>query len=242
MELALSDLTDLFQDNHILVLTVMHRNEISTHRIFSFFHISGKVTPTWPSYAPLSYCLMFIKYWCISEVLKKQDKTETVRSLGARASEVLECSSILTGREHYKLKRSLVTASQASPLNTSAAGQSEGATDSDSGGNWNRWGWSSVSMYISSSRADLLRHDPNFFQPRQSSSTNSCLCLFLSVCLSACFFLSQLFSMFQSPNLYLNLATLSAAMRCQDQIYPYHQSHFFKNMGQQMAGPDCSNG
>ena len=45
-------------------------------------------------------CLMFIKYWCISEVLKKQDKTETARSLRARASEVLECSSILTGGEH----------------------------------------------------------------------------------------------------------------------------------------------
>ena len=43
---------------------------------------------------------MLIKYWCISEVLKKQDKTETARSLRARASEVLECSSILTGGEH----------------------------------------------------------------------------------------------------------------------------------------------
>ena len=182
-------------------------------------------------------CLMFIKYWCISEVLKKQDKTETARSLRARASEVLECSSILTGGEHYKLKRSQVTASQASPLNTSAAGQPEGATDSDSGDNRNLWGLSSVKMYISSSKADFLRHDPTFF-----SRGKAALQIAVYVCLSACFFLSQLFTMFQSPNLYLNLATLSATMRCQDQIYLYHQSHSFENMGQQMAGPDCSNG
>ena len=131
--------------SYLSLTSYAQRNEISTHRIFSFFSHFGQSYPYMTKLCPVVVpCLMFIKYSCISEGLKKQDKTETARSLRARASEVLECSSILTGGEHYKLKRSQVTTSQASPPNTSAAGQSEGATDSDSSDNWNLWGLSSV--------------------------------------------------------------------------------------------------
>ena len=44
-----------WRKSYLSLTSYAQRNEISTHRIFSFFHISGKVIPTWPSYAPLSY-------------------------------------------------------------------------------------------------------------------------------------------------------------------------------------------
>ena len=68
---------------------------------------------------------------CISEVLKKKDKNETLRALKARASEILKHSSTLKGGEHYK-RKSLQAAIQ------SAAAQAENASDRDSGDNW-KW-------------------------------------------------------------------------------------------------------